>query len=259
MATTMTIGEHVAAIRRAAQLLGREVQQAGEDAPVPSCPGWDARALLAHIVMVHDWAGSHVRRGGGAYSRSQTELRSSGDDLFELFDSGVVRLVDALLAASDDLDAMVFLKDAPRPRAFWARRQAHETTIHSIDALAARLGRLPSTAEAHLPRELALDGIDELLMGFVPRGKSRWHVERPFTLSVCPTDGDRRWRLRIDAERVSSTETESATDSADADARFSGTAAALYLGLWNRGAELVEEGSVPALEMWRTVQRVRWS
>ncbi|HWU48003.1 MAG TPA: maleylpyruvate isomerase family mycothiol-dependent enzyme [Humibacter sp.] len=255
MATMMTIGEHVVAIRRAAQLLGREVQQAGEEAPVPSCPGWDARALLAHIVMVHDWAGSHVRGEGGTYSRSQTELRSSGDDLFELFDYGVTRLVDALLDAPDDLDAMVFLKDAPRPRAFWARRQAHETTIHSIDALAARLGRLPSTAEAQLPRELALDGIDELLMGFVPRGKSRWHVERPFTLSVCPSDSDRRWRLQIDAERVSSSE----MDSADSDARFSGTAAALYLGLWNRGAELVEEGSVPALEMWRTEQRVRWS
>ena len=44
-----------------------------------------------------------------------------------------------------------------------------------------------------------------------------------------------------------------------ADATFSGTAAQLYLGLWNRGDEVTATGRPDMLDRWRTVQRVRWS
>ena len=37
------------------------------------------------------------------------------------------------LEAPVDLEAFVFLNDAPAPRQFWARRQCHETTIHAVD------------------------------------------------------------------------------------------------------------------------------
>jgi hypothetical protein len=67
---------------------------------------------------------------------------------------------------------MVFLNDAPPPRRFWARRQAHETTIHSVDAIAARSQRWPTASDVAIDPLLAADGIDELLMGFITRGKA---------------------------------------------------------------------------------------
>jgi hypothetical protein len=52
----------------------------------------------------------------------------------------------------------VFLRHAPPARLFWTRRQAHETTIHAVDAQAAALHRLPRPAEAMINDELAADG-----------------------------------------------------------------------------------------------------
>ena len=46
---------------------------------------------------------------------------------------GCADLVAALAAAPDDLECWTFLP-APSPRAMWARRQAHETAIHRVDA-----------------------------------------------------------------------------------------------------------------------------
>jgi hypothetical protein len=45
----------------------------------------------------------------------------------------------------------------------------------------------------------------------------------------------------------------------DPQATFSGTAAELYLGLWNRGSELLATGRPGVLEAWRDRQRIRWS
>ena len=39
---------------------------------------------------------------------------------------------------------------------------------------------------------------------------------------------------------------------------ISGTAAALYLGLWNRGDDIAENGTVDALGHWRQQVRVSW-
>lgn len=38
-----------------------------------------------------------------------------------------------------------------------------------------------------------------------------------------------------------------------------GTAAQIYLGLWNRGTEITSAGRTDALDRWHRVQRVRWS
>ena len=46
---------------------------------------------------------------------------------------GCAALADALAAAPADLECWTFLR-APSPLAMWARRQAHETAIHRVDA-----------------------------------------------------------------------------------------------------------------------------
>src|SRR5262249_53658636 len=49
------------------------------------------------------------------------------------FREGHAALVQALSVAGPDLNCWAFLA-APSPLAFWARRQAHETAIHRVDA-----------------------------------------------------------------------------------------------------------------------------
>ena len=88
----------------------------------------------------------------------------------------------------------MFLADAGTPREFWARRQCHETTIHAVDAAAAYLGRFPRAADVSwISEEVALDGIDELLTGFVPRPRSRLRSPEPHRIVVVPDAGDRAW------------------------------------------------------------------
>jgi hypothetical protein len=43
-----------------------------------------------------------------------------------------------------------------------------------------------------------------------------------------------------------------------ADTVLTGTAAQLYLGLWNRGDEIVATGRDGFVERWHEVQRIRW-
>ena len=146
---------------------------AGLDAPVPTCPTWDARALVAHQTMVHRWATAHVRGDDPNDVLNQTAIRETVEYLPGYYLEGHAALLDALRAAPPDLRALRFLNDAPAPREFWARRQAHETTIHSVDALAAQLGRWPKADETGIEVPLAIDGLDELLGGFFTRGQSK--------------------------------------------------------------------------------------
>ena len=74
----------------------------------------------------------------------EAEGRSAGDQVGWLH-TGADALLAALRAAPDDLDVMTFLAQPLPAKAFWARRQCHETTVHALDALSALEGRTPSS------------------------------------------------------------------------------------------------------------------
>ncbi len=164
---------------------------------------------------------------------------------------GGLRLIKVLQDAPEDLEVPVFLNNAPAPRQFWARRECHETTIHSVDALAASLGRMPRASETEITREVALDGIDELLRGFHARTSHRCapRPRRPSPFE--PTDVDRSWLVRVSGEPAV---VERDVDG-HADVVLEASAEALYLALWNRTDEVTANG----FELWRDVARVTWS
>ena len=248
MPASLTFDEHLQAIEAAGAMLAGCAAAAGLDEPVPTCPTWTVAHLVAHQAMVHRWAASHVR-GEGGEAPSQTAIREEERDLLGYYREGLDGLLAALRAAPDDLEAMTFLNDCGTPREFWARRQAHETTVHSVDALAAMVGRVPRAAEADLPVERAVDGLDELLRGFFTRGRSKLFDGTLYSFVVAPSDSDRRWVVHVD-ERLT------VSDSGDGE-ELNGTATQLYLGLWNRGDEI--SGDPDLLERWRKSQRIRWS
>ncbi len=254
MAAALDIDRYLDVVEVSALRLLDEVGAAGLDADVVTCPAWDGRALLAHQAMVHRWAAATVRGDDAGSVPNQTVIRETIADLPGYFRDGLDDLLRALRDAPDDLQAMVFLNDAPPAKLFWPRRQAHETTIHMVDAVSARVGRLPTAAEATVDPDLALDGIDELLAGFFTRGKSKLFDGAEFDVLVAPDDSDRRWSLHI-AERMTTTPGEQGVPALT----ITGPAAAIYLGLWNRGEELRVTGDATVMERWRGVQRVRWS
>ena len=92
---------------------------------------------------------------------------------------------------------IVFLNDAPPAREFWARRQCHETTIHAVDALSAALGRYPRAADTWIDPAVAIDGIDELLRGFMTRNKSRLRSEDPMAIGVLADESPTGWLVEI--------------------------------------------------------------
>ncbi|WP_050761724.1 maleylpyruvate isomerase N-terminal domain-containing protein [Beutenbergia cavernae] len=260
MATTLAIEQHLAALARAGSALVEHVERAGDGATVPTCPAWTARHLLAHQATIHRWATSHVR-GDDPAEPSEESLAAGQTDLPGYYRSGLDALLEALEAAPVDLQAVTFLNDAPPPRAFWARRQAHETTIHAVDAVAAVLGRTPSSAEAAeaagIDAELALDGIDELLAGFLTRNRyPRLAAQDRLSLAVSPTDAAEVWLVDAD-EHLAAVRVSSATVPSRADAEISGTAVQLYLGLWNRGTEISAGDRPDVIDLWRGTQRVR--
>jgi hypothetical protein len=124
------------------------------------------------------------------------------------------------------------------------------------------LGRRTTTAEAAehvgIDADLAVDGIDELLTGFLPRGRAKLVTGQPFTVVVEAADVGEAWTLSVgeDCVHVAAGSGERATTS-DATT-LSGSAVAMYLGLWNRGDEVASSGPGGVLERWRDVQHVTW-
>src|SRR5215203_342179 len=137
MPASLSFERYVDLVSSSGTRMMETVERAGFDAEVVTCPTWDGRALIAHQAMVHRWAAANIRGEDASAVPNQTEIRETVDDLGTYFRDGLDALVGALDAAPDELQGMVFLNDAPPAKQFWARRQAHENTIHMVDALSA--------------------------------------------------------------------------------------------------------------------------
>ena len=262
MPTELTVERHVAGLGVAMSAFVRYADRAGLDAAVPTCPDWTVRDLVAHQGMVHRWATSFLRgERVGEPEAWQVEGRAEADPLSWL-GAGAAELTRTIRQAADDLSAPVFLNDAPAPRAFWARRQCHETTMHAVDAQAAALGRAPDATEATwIDPLVAVDGVDELLAGFLTRRRERLRTADESTLVVVPDDGSSWWEISLGPRPAVTTRHTGAADEIaavledlGADWVLTGSALELYLRLWNRGP-------APALPDadWRSLAAVTWS
>src|SRR5262249_31305642 len=191
------------------------------------------RDLLKHTSYVHRWATGIVAQGlaSPAAGESEEEILAQGPGDAELpgwFREGHAALVRALSQAPPDLDCWAFLA-APSPLAFWARRQAHETAIHRVDAEQAA-GR--AAASAFEPA-FAADGVDELIMGFLARSirQGSW-PGLDGSLAIHAADGaaaSADWLVASGSEEPGVSR---GTGPAGCDA--TGPARGLYLTLWNR-------------------------
>lgn len=256
MTSDLTHRDHLEGLRVALVAFVRHAERAGLAAAVPTTPDWSVRRLAAHLGMVHRWSAAVVR-GEDVTPAALEQQGIDAPDPLEWLRDGAIEVVTAISGAPSDLDAMVFLPEAPAARDFWARRQCHETTVHAVDALAAALGRRPTAADADwITAEVALDGIDELLRGFVCRPASELRSVDPLRIVVVPTAGSRAWVVDVGEEPPVTTVVDRDT-APGGDVLLEADPVALLLTLWNRSDEVAPGGR--AWELWRDGARVRWT
>ncbi|MEV6792934.1 maleylpyruvate isomerase family mycothiol-dependent enzyme [Streptomyces sp. NPDC051320] len=248
----MKTAELIKSLEANGRLLARAAAEAGPDAEVPTCPGWRVRDLLRHTGMVHRWATAFVVEGYTTFHPDGGEPDLDGDALVDWFGEGHASLVGALIAAPADLTCWTFVP-VPSPLDFWARRQAHETAVHRLDAESALPEREPGTVDP----EFAVDGIDELLRMFHTRPKSRVRTNEPKTLRVRATDTGDVWTARLSAEPMRTDR----TDIGSADCEVSGSAGLLYSTLWNRRplSSVSVAGDGTLARLWRDNSGITWS
>jgi uncharacterized protein (TIGR03083 family) len=134
----LDLNSYLAILESESRELAAAAEEAGLDAPVPTCPGWTINDLVLHVGEVHRWATAAVA------SKATKLGEVPGDSLGPLpdragtidwFCSGAIALRDTLAEADPTVEYAAFLVDPPAPRLlFWARRQTLETSMHRVDA-----------------------------------------------------------------------------------------------------------------------------
>jgi uncharacterized protein (TIGR03083 family) len=265
----MEVSEHIAALARDGELLAAAAQRAGLGAVVPSCPPWRVGDLLRHVSYVHRWAAMFVAEGRMermADRASEPDVLHGGppdDELLGWFDAGHKALVETLRAADPDVRCWTFMP-APSPLAFWARRQAHETAMHRVDA------ELASGEPTPFPADFAADGVDELIMGFFGRDHEELTDEQRAagrqSLLVRATDTGGEWLLELteDGKLAASVRRGGGpAQSGWARCTLAGPAAGLYPLLWNRAdpeaARVRVSGDHAVFGAWQDGMRVTYA
>ena len=235
--------DFVAITRREGETLAAAARARSLDALVPSCPGWDAHALLAHTSGVHRWAAGAILNGGGAPGRfpKAPEDRAA---VLGWFEEGLDIVVAALAATQPEAPSWTFMPQ-DQTAAFWHRRMAQETLVHRWD-LQAAFGVTTS-----IDPELASDGIDELMVVHAPRRLSQVEggITTEGTIHVHCTDAAGEWTFSSHGDSFTMTRGHTKGDVA-----LRGPAGEVLLVLWGRrsiDAAAVEViGEAPVLQRW---------
>jgi hypothetical protein len=225
VSTQLTVARHLEGLRTATVAFVRYADRAGPGAPVPTCPGWTVRDLVAYQGGAHRSTAA-LLRGDAPVSPGVTA------DPVEWLRDGAIELVEAITRAPQQLSA---------PQ-FWARRACHQTTLRAVDALAAVFGRAPDPAETWIETDLAVDGIDELLTGFATRPTSWSHGDEPAVLVVSPDDAPDWWLVSVGAGRAAARRGRGPRPEVPVpDWDLHASAVELYLALWDRCAQRADD------------------
>ncbi|AIG78744.1 Hypothetical protein AJAP_29555 [Amycolatopsis japonica] len=220
----MTPDEYLARLRELTAGFARVARTGDHAAPVPCCGDWRLRDLVVHLGNVHRWAAGIVRTGDPA---PQIFEADPGADLAAWYRESAEELIEALREASPGDGAWNFTA-AAKTKAFWFRRQVHETAVHLLDAHRA------AGTEYTLDPSIAADGADEVLLGMLPKVK-RWHTPPVVTVPLLlkTSDTGHAWLITPPGE-TDVPGSRQADPAEAAGAVVEGTAEALDLLLWQR-------------------------
>ncbi len=249
IATRLTEDAYLRHLRSDSERLTEVLAPASPDARVPTCPGWSADDLLAHVLTVQSF-----------WERVVADDLTTHEQVAALVapdrPNGHEGLVDAVRESSDRLVAALGAVAPDAPRWSWApeqtagfttRRQAHEACIHRLDA---ELTAAPDgSSRSPIDSALAADGIDEVLRVMFA-ATPPWATTTPIagrTVRVVATDTGSTWlvtiarRTGVDPQGVDRDDPGiyvAGDDPADGTVHpvgiLSGSAEDLYCRLWGR-------------------------
>jgi uncharacterized protein (TIGR03083 family) len=223
--------------------------KAGPEARVPTCPEWTVQQLVTHLARVYAFAIASAQTPPDADRPSRPNAPEGWDELLTWWAEQRDALTDLLERTDPDAPAWVFAVEGPRVVGFWARRQAHETAIHRLDAEHALAG---SAAPSAVPTlvfgpEFAADGIDEFLTLQRSVGHRRGWSDKSGRLLFHAADAGRAWQVRlrpgepIEVGRAEGSGTHE-------DTTVAGTADAVYRAVWGRPSSAITSGRAELLD-----------
>lgn len=164
-------------------------ETAGLDARVPSCPDWSMSDLLGHVGRIQRWQADIVARRVQDAEFSFADPPSDPAVLVSWVRDATDLMLEVFAAAPPDASLWTFL--GPGTPEFWIRRQAHEVSLHRVDA------DLAAGVAPQLDGDLAADGIDEFL-DVVVQFRVRDHMTGTGeTVHLHRADGDGEWLVRL--------------------------------------------------------------
>lgn len=222
--------QYLDALREHGDALLRAVRAADPNVTITACPEWTPIDLAWHIGEVHRFWATVVGERLHAPPDGWSPERPARDDAVLAFaDESLRRLIDALGPADPATPVWTWCDDH-QDIGFVIRRMPHETAVHRVDAERAA-GR-----DVRLGRELAADGIDELLFRLRPHAAPDAEAVGGSVHLHC-TDTEGEWTVTTGdggTERVT-------VGHAKGDAAIRGAAHDLLMALWRRdGTERLE-------------------
>ncbi|CAL9591596.1 hypothetical protein SUDANB95_05206 [Actinosynnema sp. ALI-1.44] len=207
------------------ELLAESAEGRRPERQVPACPGLNLGETVRHVGSLCRMATQWVRDGLQPVTWQQDPL--PGQSLPDYARAAVGPLVEALSAREADDPCETWWPE-DRTCGFWARRVAHDVTVHRMDVQAAA-----GLEVTPVPDDVAEDGVDEVLTLWLGHRLDVLGVRGTRDSTVAIRVGGRVWLTRTGpnpslAWRATPEEAESA------DAEVTGSAMAVYRWLWGR-------------------------
>lgn len=193
-------------------------------ASAPSCPGWDVRDVVRHTAEVYEHKIACVALGGPAPDPWPPAWPPASDSL-AWFEDAHRRVLEMLRTTDPAAPSWTWWPD-DQTAGFWLRRMAQETAVHRVDV------ELSLGAITPVDRELAVDGIDELLY-LMFAGDWTGDEQPDLTGTVAVATPERTWTIRMVEDRVDVDD----ADSGDVAATVVAEPAPLLLWLYGRAPD----------------------
>ncbi|MDR7302327.1 maleylpyruvate isomerase N-terminal domain-containing protein [Haloactinomyces albus] len=238
----MSESHHRELTEQAAALRAMAVQ-AGPQASVLTCPGWDVHKMMRHLGRVYAMGSLAVDTEPDG-STPQPPVPPDGfTDTLSWWDDRLAELLDKL--ATSDADRAVWSFFPGGTPAAWSRRMAHETAIHRLDAEHALAdGDTAQVRELLFDSDFAADGVDEMLSVLLS-GTRKWADQHGDGQALFhAADAGRTWLVTFRPEQPPETGAphDAALGSPEVDATVAGTADAIYRRVWGRPSSAVVSG-----------------
>ena len=208
---------------------------------VPACPGWTGRDLLEHITQVQRMWAYNTRRGGAAPDQATRPSRDPDADPVTAARAATQELLATFADVGPDAVTYVWWNEAQRDTVFQSmRRQAHEATMHRVDA------EQTAGVVSQIDAIVAADGIGEFFERMLDRKNPIPGAGDSALVEVLANDVGQHWFVtsgpsgfQLEPEPIG-----------PISATITAPAAELYVVLWRRRGwhDLAFDGDLDTVE-----------